>query len=65
MAKFKCKVCNSNVREISKHTIKVVDGEVVCPEAVCCDEYMESIREEGKGFGGIIKRPGGTVSKKF
>ena len=65
MAKFKCNVCNSNVREISKHTIKIVDGEVVCPEAVCCDEYMESIREEGKGFSGIIKRPGGTVSKKF
>ena len=65
MAKFKCNVCNSNVREISKHTIKVIDGEVVCPEAVCCDQYMESIREEGKGFGGIIKRPGGTVSKKF
>ena len=65
MAKFKCNVCNSNVREISKHTIKVIDGEVVCPEAVCCDEYMESIREEGKGFGRIIKRPGGTVSKKF
>ena len=65
MAKFKCNVCNSNVREISKHTIKVIDGKVVCPEAVCCDEYMESIREEGKGFGGIIKRPGGTVSKKF
>ena len=65
MAKFKCNVCNSNIREISIHTIKIVDGEVVCPEAVCCDEYMESIREEGKGFGGIIKRPGGTVSKKF
>ena len=65
MAKFKCNVCNSNVREISKHRIKVVDGEVVCPEAVCCDEYMESIREKGKGLGGIIKRPGGTVSKKF
>ena len=45
MAKFKCNVCNSNVREISKHTIKVVDGEIVCPEAVCCDKYMESIRE--------------------
>ena len=65
MAKFKCNVCNSNVREISKHTIKIVDGEVVCPEAGCCDEYMESIREKGKGLGGIIKRPGGTVSKKF
>jgi len=65
MAKFKCNVCNSNVREIIKHTIKVVDGEVVCPEAVCCDQYMESVREKGKGFGGIIKRPGGTVSKKF
>ena len=65
MAKFKCNKCNSTIKEIKKHTMKIVDGEVVCPEAVCCDEFMESVREEGNGFGGIIKRPGGTVSKKF
>jgi|TARA_R110000787_G_scaffold217234_1_gene326105 hypothetical protein len=44
--------------------MKIVNGEVVCPEAVCCDEFMESIKEEGGGLGGIIKRPGGRVRGK-
>ncbi len=53
-----------NVVELSKHTIEVVDGKVVCPDAKCCDEYMKSIKEN-KGFGGIIKKANGTVSGKF
>lgn len=52
------------VVELSKHTIEVVDGKVVCPDAKCCDEYMKSIKEN-KGFGGIIKKANGTVSGKF
>jgi hypothetical protein len=44
--------------------MKVVDGNVVAPEAMCCDTYMESIREH-KGFGGVITKPGGKVGGKF
>ena len=64
MAKFKCIKCGNEII-LLKHSIKVVDGSVVAPEAMCCDTYMESIKEEGGGFGGIIKRPNGQVSGKF
>jgi len=64
MAKFKCDKCKRNL-ELAKHSIKVVDGLVVSPEAFCCENYMTSIKEKGKGFGGIIKKPNGTVSGKF
>ncbi len=63
MSKFECSLCGKHV-ELTKHTIEVVDGKVVCPDAKCCDEYMKSIKEN-KGFGGIIKKPNGTVSGKF
>ena len=49
MAKFICEICGN---------------EVITPEAVCCDQYMKAIKEN-KGFGGIIKKPNGTVSGKF
>lgn len=64
MTKYKCKKCNKEM-ELLIHTIIIVDEEVVCNEAQCCGEYMESIRVKGKGFGGIIKRPNGSVSGKF
>ena len=63
MAKFKCIKCNKEII-ITKHSIKVVDNKVITPEAICCEEYMESVKEGG-GFGGIIKRPNGQVSGKF
>jgi hypothetical protein len=63
MAKFKCIKCDKEI-SLLKHTIKVVDESIVSPEAVCCGEYMKSIKEGG-GFGGIIKRPDGKVSGKF
>ena len=62
MAKFKCNVCDGEL-ELDKHTMKVVDGNVVSPEAMCCDTYMHSIREN-KGFGAAIMRPGGKVRGK-
>lgn len=63
MAKFKCTQCAKEL-ELLKHSMKVVDGNVVAPEAMCCDTYMESIREH-KGFGGVITKPGGKVGGKF
>ena len=62
MAKFKCTVCKSEL-ELSTHTIKVVDGKVVSPEAMCCDTYMSSVREH-KGFGTVLSRPGGRARGK-
>jgi hypothetical protein len=63
MAKFKCKCGEFTV---ARTTIKVIDNKVVYPESYCntCKIYADSVRE-GKGFGGIIKKAGGTVSKKF
>jgi|TARA_B110000908_G_C10169714_1_gene410197 hypothetical protein len=64
MAKYKCEECGKHI-ELSLQSIAIVDGEVVCKEAYCCEKYMTSIKEKGAGFGGIIKKPGGTVSGKF
>ena len=64
MAKFKCEKC-SQVLILDKHTMKIEDGKIVVPEAICCDEYMKEIKESGGGFGGIIKKPNGQVSGKF
>ena len=62
MAKFKCNKCNKEL-ELAKHTIKVEDGMIVSPEAMCCEIYMESVREN-HGFGKAIMRPGGKVKGK-
>ena len=63
MAKYKCKC---RVIEVYKSSMKIVDGKIVTPEAYCnkCNTYGEYIKEH-EGFGGIIKGPQGTVSKKF
>jgi len=63
MAKFECKTCGEKL-ELSKITLEVINGKVVSPEAECCGTYMKSIREN-HGLGGIIKKPGGTVSGKI
>jgi hypothetical protein len=62
MAKFKCSICSGQL-ELSSHTIKVEDDKVVSPEAVCCNTYMESIREN-KGLGTVLSRPGGRARGK-
>lgn len=64
MTKYKCKKCSKEI-ELSLHTMIIVNEEVVCKEAECCGEYMELIRVSGQGFGGIIKRPNGSVGGKF
>tara|TARA_R110000787_G_scaffold15970_3_gene48977 strand:- start:1025 stop:1180 length:156 start_codon:yes stop_codon:yes gene_type:complete len=45
--------------------MQIVDEKVVCLEAICCDKYMKSVRVKGGGFGGIIKKPGGSIGGKF
>ena len=53
MTRFECvnTDCNKDL-ELGTHTMKVVGGEVVCPEAICCDTYMKEIKVKGGGFGG-------------
>jgi len=63
MAKFECMTCGEEL-ELAKHTMKVIGGRVVSPEAMCCGYHMKAVREN-KGLGGIIKKPGGTVSGKI
>ncbi len=63
MSKYKCE-CKTF--EVHKNTIKVIDGKVVTLEAYCeeCKTYGKFVKEH-KGYGGLIKRPNGTVSGKF
>ena len=60
--KYKCK-CKTF--DVYKTTIKVVDGKVVNLETYCkeCNTYGEYIKEH-KGYGGIIKKPNGTIAKR-
>jgi hypothetical protein len=45
--------------------MKIVNEKLVKSESICnCGEQMQDVSEY-EGLGGIIKRPGGTVSKKF
>ena len=66
MTKFECinTDCTKTL-ELGSHTMQIVDEKVVCLEAICCDKYMKSVRVKGQGFGGIIKKPGGSIGGKF
>jgi len=62
--KLYCEKCDNKV-EVTKFTMKIVNGKLVKSESICnCGEQMQDVSEY-EGLGGIIKRPGGTVSKKF
>jgi|TARA_R100001198_G_scaffold94771_1_gene78861 hypothetical protein len=45
--------------------MKIVNGEVIKPETYCeeCKTYGKYIKEH-KGYGGIIKKPNGTIAKR-
>lgn len=59
-----CAKCDNTVN-VSKFTIKVVDGKLVKSESICsCGNQMKDVSEYD-GLGGIIKKPGGTVARKF
>ena len=64
MSKFICEECNKEIK-LAKHSIKVVDGQVVTPEAICCKKYMKSIKEKGDGLGTAMVGKGGIVRGKF
>ena len=62
MAKYKCKCKEFEVK--GKTSIKIIEGQVVTPEAYCeeCKTYGETKRDH-QGFGGIIKRRGGKIGR--
>ena len=48
--KFLCKKCKET-KDIYKVKFTAVGSNLVCKEAVCCDEYMESVEtKEYEGF---------------
>ena len=54
MALYKCNKCKAQ-KELSKTTIKVIDGAVRVVEALCsCGEYMEDTIEF-KGYPNLIR----------
>jgi len=57
--------CECKTFEVHKTTVKVVNGEVVKPETYCvdCKTYGKYIKEH-EGYGGIIKKPNGTIAKR-
>ena len=62
--KLYCEKCDNKVA-VTKFTMKIVNEKLVKSESICnCGEQMQDVSEY-EGLGGIIKRPGGTVSKKF
>jgi hypothetical protein len=63
MAKFKCIKCTNTIN-LKEYKMIIHQGEIVSPQAKCCDYFMQPIRSN-KGLGGIIKKPNGTVSGKF
>ena len=54
VALYKCKKCKAE-KELSKTTIKIIDGSVRVVEALCsCGEYMEDTIEF-KGYPNLIR----------
>lgn len=61
MSLYKCKKCNKT-RELRSVTIKIVDGKLITPEALCsCGSYMTA--KEKEGMPGLI-RTEPTLRKK-
>ena len=63
MIKFICNSC-SNTKELTRATLKVIDGKVITKEALCeCGEYMQEIEKDFTGFPNVI-RTEPTLSQK-
>lgn len=62
MSKFVCHKCNTE-KTIANYRVRVVNNKTVVKEAICCEEYMELVRDF-KGWGSIRKGPDGTVKRK-
>ncbi len=63
MLKYICNSCG-NTRELSKATLKVIDGKVRTEQAQCeCGDWMQEVEKEFNGFPNLI-RTEPTLRKK-
>lgn len=53
--KFQCKKCKK-IKNLHKVRLSYINHNLVCKEAYCCDEYMETVdTEENAGLPTIIR----------
>jgi len=58
--KFECKKCKKTI-DLYKVSFTTVEGDLVCKDAKCCEEYMEQVMtEEYDGLTTNIQRNEGT-----
>jgi len=63
MIKYICNTCGET-KDLSKATLKVIDGKIRTVEALCkCGEYMQEIEKDFDGFPCLI-RTEPTLTKK-
>jgi len=63
MLKYICNKCNET-KELTKATLKVIEGKVRTIEAICkCGEYMQELEKDFDGFPSLI-RSEETLTKK-
>ena len=43
--KFQCSLCE-NIIEIHRVKFTMIQKELICEEAICCDSYMEQVKTE-------------------
>ena len=58
--KFECKKCKKTI-DLYKVSFTTVEGDLVCKDAKCCEEYMEQVMtQEYDGLTTNIQRNEGT-----
>ena len=63
--KFKCKKCNKE-KDIYKVKFTAIGSNLVCKEAYCCNEYMETVRtKEYEGMPEIKRNEEHCKSKSY
>lgn len=56
--KFECKKCKKT-KDLYKVSFTAVEGDLVCKDAKCCEEYMEQvISEEYEGMPDVHRNEG-------
>ena len=63
--KFKCNKCNKT-KDLYKVKFTAVDKNLICKDAVCCDEYMETVTtKEYEGMPDIKRNEDHCKSKNY
>jgi ssDNA-binding Zn-finger/Zn-ribbon topoisomerase 1 len=63
--KFKCKKCEKT-KDLYKVKFTSVDKNLICKDAVCCDEYMETVTtKEYEGMPEIKRNEEHCKSKNY